>query len=94
MLKTKVCGINKQTFWIAEFDDNSVTTVMHGPAYDENGNLSETVEQYRKANGLESSKIYNGIPVEVIAEIVSEDMIGRTMNAEGKTTVSELYPES
>lgn len=71
----KICGIDDKMYWIVEYNEYSIKTLIIDVAFDENGNYDFQMEANRKFHGLSMDKVYFGTPLSVISDIAMQEKI-------------------
>lgn len=83
-----ICGVQDKIFWVAQYDEFTVQTIVKIAAYNSEGNLTKQVNEIFSQI---DSKIHLGSPIEVIANILQHQKINAFLTPERQMQISDLF---
>lgn len=86
----KICGLNDTEFWVAEYDDYSLKTLVITPAYGPDGNFTKYVKDLQEIHNVQLRILAFGTPFDVIYDIMQEKQIKQHLSGETMSAIIDL----
>lgn len=90
MEKKKICGLNDREFWVAEYDDYSLKTLIITPAYGPDGEFTNYVTDLQQVHNVELQPLAFGTPFDVIYNIMQEDFVEKHLTPQTTAAILDL----
>lgn len=86
-----ICGVVDQIFWVAEYDEFTVRTIVKINAYNGGGDFTLEVENLLKKYKWKCEKIGTGTPVECVTDIIANKRINAFLTPEKQDELLNLF---